>query len=159
MPRGIEGNEIASRKPPSTQKNMAPQSSAGKGQKTLLGFFNKKTITSSANTLSGLPQSSPTPAPKSQPVNKATTPRGSSGSLTPAPSSDGPEPPSPELSIKRKPLKTGDNKENGLPSPITPTNGGTTDGNVKKEDQGDVHNSPSRKVSVKPNLKHYGTNY
>lgn len=149
MPRGIEGNEIASRKPAASQRTMPPQTSASKGQKSLLGFFAKKLgpapVPSSSNEL---PLSSPTPAPKVPTLQKATTARSSSGGLTPAPSSDGPERPSPEPLMRPRLQSIGNNKENGLPSPITPTSRGLADGFVSKEIRGELLSSPSRRVSV-----------
>lgn len=141
MARGIEGNEIATPKPPTLKKSNSG-SQSGKGQKSILGFFQKKA------------DSAPTPLPKSSP--SVETPRQTeqkfpthssrvSSSLTPAPSSDAIQQSSPtfESNIKDE----GKNKENGLISPITP-DVGEADGKMRQEVAGvTLYSSPSRKVS------------
>jgi len=153
MARGIEGNEISTPKPPSIQKSSSSsQSNPVKNQKTLLGFFQKKggpfpSHTSNVNAISnGAFESLPTPAAKkSFKENKPV----SSASLTPVPSSDAIEIPSPQSSETRLPPE-GRNKENGLPSPITPASGGATNGLLKEEVERVELSSPSRKVGSQP---------
>ncbi|KAF2815507.1 DNA mismatch repair protein MutS [Mytilinidion resinicola] len=117
MVRGIEGNEMSTPKPP-TLKKAASASQSAKSQKSILGFFQKKTDTGS----SPAPASSP---PDPTPVKKETLSlsskkilsvrRTATAALTPAPSSDPPEPSSPVYSETE--AGRGKNKENGLPSP------------------------------------------
>lgn len=140
MARGIEGNEIATPKPPTLKKSNSG-SQSGKGQKSILGFFQKKD------------DSAPTPPPKSS--SPAGTPRPTvkklptqssrvSPGLTPAPSSDAIQQSSPtfEASVKDE----GKNKENGLISPITP-DVEEADGKTRQEVAGVAsYSSPSRKV-------------
>jgi len=68
--------------------------------------------------------------------------------LTPAPSSDGLELPSPEPSTLKKPPRVGSNKENGLPSPITPSDGGFADAYACKEEHDGLVSSPLRRVNI-----------
>ena len=106
MVRGIEGNEMSTPRP-SQKKKPASASQSAKNQKSILGFFQKKST------------NSPSPAPPgSSPLTKnvttsfgkqqlATPPQ----SRTPIPSSDVPEHSSP---IKQDhELTVGRNKENG----------------------------------------------
>lgn len=149
MARGIEGNEISTPKPLSIQKSSSSsQSNPVKNQKTLLGFFQKKgglppSPTSNVHGLSNDSlESMPTPTGKKlsrdhKPVSTA--------SFTPAPSSDAVEILSSQSSVTGLPPE-GRNKENGLPSPITPANGGATNGLLKEELKEVGLSSPSRKV-------------
>ncbi|QDS68554.1 hypothetical protein FKW77_000039 [Venturia effusa] len=86
MARGIDGNEIVTPKPPTLRKSGSSSQSTSKGQKSILGFFNKKS--SSA-------------APNSAFSNRTRTE--SITESTPAPSSDAIAPSSPSY---------GKNKEN-----------------------------------------------
>ncbi|KAF2202503.1 DNA mismatch repair protein Msh6 [Delitschia confertaspora ATCC 74209] len=97
MARGIEGNEMSTPKA-SSQKTQPPSASqSGKSQKSILGFFQKKSE-SPATT-----RSSPT-TPKTSNTTKARLASSlsrksftnrASAALTPVPSSDAPEPSSP----------------------------------------------------------------
>lgn len=139
MARGIEGNEISTPRPPPTLKSTtSSQSDKGKGQKSILGFFGKKPDADRIPTATTNGSVKPTLAKSSQSL------RPSNSNPTPAPSSDAPEPPSsvPGSSWEA----SGKNKENGLPSPITPVSV-SADG-VRKEAPG--KSSPSRKVSSLP---------
>lgn len=70
MARGIEGNEIATPRVPKLQKSTSSASQSGKQQKSILGFFQRKTApasspaapTDTAAASSPPPQSSPAPA-------------------------------------------------------------------------------------------------
>lgn len=70
MARGIEGNEIATPRVPKLQKSASSASQSAKQQKSILGFFQRKTAPASspaapndaAAASSPLPQSSPAPA-------------------------------------------------------------------------------------------------
>ncbi|KAH0144578.1 hypothetical protein KCU67_g13019, partial [Aureobasidium melanogenum] len=70
MARGIEGNEIVTPRVPKLQKSASSASQSGKQQKSILGFFQRKTAPASspaapnetAAASSPPPQSSPAPA-------------------------------------------------------------------------------------------------
>lgn len=72
MARGIEGNEIATPRVPKLQKSVSSASQSAKQQKSILGFFQRKTApasspvapndTAAAAASSPPPQSSPAPA-------------------------------------------------------------------------------------------------
>ncbi|KAF1958838.1 DNA mismatch repair protein Msh6 [Byssothecium circinans] len=106
MVRGIEGNEMSMPRPSSQKKKQpASDSQSGKQQKSILGFFQKKTT------------NSPTPAPSDHtPARKTPTSAFSKSlnkigpALTPLPSSDPAQPSSP---IRQEQDSTsGRNKEN-----------------------------------------------
>jgi DNA mismatch repair protein MSH6 len=124
MARGIEGNEISTPKP--TVKKTVASSKSEKGQRSIVSFFQK-----AATSTPAVPSSS-----ARQSTKHATSP------LTPAPSSDAVDPPSPEHEL----VNRSKNKENGLPSPVTPVE------NVKDADRipegvdGKLDSSPTRKV-------------
>jgi len=117
MPRGIEGNEIASTKK-STPK-LSAQPSASKGQKTLLGFFQKTQGTPQVKKDSSIGFSSP--APSSDPIVRSSPPH--SETLT---------------------TSNGKNKENGLLTPATHTSTPSAD-RLISEVEG-LPSSPIRKV-------------
>ncbi|KAH7406171.1 muts domain V-domain-containing protein [Phaeosphaeria sp. MPI-PUGE-AT-0046c] len=108
MVRGVEGNEMSTPRP--SQKKQPPSASqSGKGQKSILGFFQKK------------PSNSPSPAPstpatvktvKKTPVStlSKTAFTRPPASITPIPSSDAPIPSSPTRQGSE--LPGGRNKEN-----------------------------------------------
>jgi hypothetical protein len=101
MARGIEGNETSTPKRDIKKPSSSTQSSKGQ-QTSILGFFQKKSDAKA-------PVAASTPIP----LGKRKT--NVSSQLTPAPSSDAVEPPSSsEAAIAER------NKENGLPSPVTP---------------------------------------
>ena len=122
--------------PPPTLKKSSSSSQSFKNQKSITGFFQKKPSSTSTSELGNLPPINGSKLPFS---GKAAT-RGPSSSLTPAPSSDGPEEPQ---SYEKMPQQlNGTASANGLPSPITPASA-VNDGEV----HGSSHfNSPSRKV-------------
>ena len=117
MPRGIEGNEIASTKKPAPK--LSSQPSASKGQKTLLGFFQKTQGTPQVKKDSSIGFSSP--APSSDPIARSSPPH----SETPTTSN-------------------GKNKENGLLTPATHTSTPSAD-RLISEVEG-LPSSPIRKV-------------
>jgi hypothetical protein len=117
MPRGIEGNEIASTKKPTPK--LSSQPSASKGQKTLLGFFQKTQGTPQVKKDSSIGFSSPVPS--SDPIARSSPPH----SATPNTSN-------------------GKNKENGLLTPATHTSTPSAD-RLISEVEG-LPSSPIRKV-------------
>lgn len=145
MARGIEGNEIGTKRSTPAQKPSLPTQSCQKSQKTLLGFFKKQASTDSS-TLA---------ASGSSPITTPATPQGRptpDAALTPAPSSDPMSSSSPAQS-SRTTSSAKDQHQNGLPSPISPTEGASADafseGSIKGQD------SPSRKV--RPSCEPYPT--
>jgi DNA mismatch repair protein MSH6 len=147
MARGIEGNEVSTPKPPSLKKSNSSQNE--KNQRTLFGFFQKKESQSSQATSQASVashKSSPIPAKSSGKRNGVR--QGSTTTLTPAPSSDAPAPPSPELDPTPLTASNGlENQENGLPSPITPADAKADV--ITSKDQSEVtYFSPSRKVRL-----------
>ncbi|KAL1656808.1 DNA mismatch repair protein msh6 [Didymella pomorum] len=110
MVRGVEGNEMSTPRP--SQKKQLPLSSqSAKGQKSILGFFQKKST------------NSPSPAPSQPtPAKQTPTPTLSKKSfsrpppaLTPVASSDAPEPSSPIRQVEEDtPVAAGRNKENAV---------------------------------------------
>jgi hypothetical protein len=118
MPRGIEGNEIASSTKKATPR-ASSQASAAKGQKTLLGFFQRTPGPPSFKKETS--ESFSTPAPSSDPIFQSSPP--GSSTLT---------------------VADGKNKENGLLTPATQASVSNTDG-LTAEVEG-VASSPTRKV-------------
>ncbi|KAF1841561.1 DNA mismatch repair protein Msh6 [Cucurbitaria berberidis CBS 394.84] len=107
MVRGLEGNEMSTPRP-SQKKQQASASQSAKGQKSILGFFQKK----STNSPSPAP-SDPTPIKKT-PTSTLTKRNFAKppASITPVPSSDAPEFSSP---IKQERVSlAGRNKENEI---------------------------------------------
>ena len=137
MVRGVEGNEMSTPRP-SQKKQPASASQSAKNQKSILGFFQKKST------------NSPSPAPSdATPVKKTPTSTLAtrafakpSAAITPVPSSDAPDYSSP---IKQERESTvGRNKENGLSSIIEQLDTVT---NHDLSEPADVAlSSPSRKV-------------
>jgi hypothetical protein len=145
MVRGVEGNEMSTPRP-SQKKQPTSGSQSAKNQKSILGFFQKKST------------NSPSPAP-SQPTPAKQTPTSTLSkksfsrpppSLTPVPSSDAIEPSSPIRQEEEDTPVAGRNKENGLP-PRTTTPDTETD-RVVSEVAGVALSSPSRKV-CKQNIR------
>lgn len=139
MARGENAAQSSPAAPPTLKKSTSSSQSM-KNQSSIQSFFSKKAPSinpahgtpniGQASASNGIPHRNPKSAPN----------RGSSQSLTPAPSSDALEPPSSpsdEIKIKKEP--TG----HGLPSPVTPANG-----DVPSEEASEtiVYSSPSRKV-------------
>ena len=107
--RGVEGNEMSTPRP--SQKKQPPSGSqSAKNQKSILGFFQKKSTTSPTPALS---QSTPTKQKFTPTLSKQSFTR-PPPSFTPVPSSDAPEPSSPVRQEEDTPVATGRNKENGL---------------------------------------------
>ncbi|GAB7355799.1 hypothetical protein MBLNU459_g6476t1 [Dothideomycetes sp. NU459] len=141
MARGIEGNEIATPKPPKLQKAASSGSQSTSKQKSILGFFTKKSAP--------VPSS---PAPQPSTIKPSPTPRSGPG-LTPAPSSDAGAPSSPVLPsspLKSATTDAGRNKENGLPSPATSVVGEDADA-VGRQEGPEPVSSPPRKGKKKVN--------
>ena len=139
MVRGVEGNEMSTPRP-SQKKQPTSGSQSAKNQKSILGFFQKKST------------NSPSPAP-SQPTPAKQTPTSTFSkksftrpppSLTPVPSSDAIEPSSPIRQEEEDTPVAGRNKENGLLLRTT-TPDAETD-RVVSEVAGVALSSPSRKV-------------
>ncbi|CAO2657216.1 Nn.00g033420.m01.CDS01 [Neocucurbitaria sp. VM-36] len=123
---------------PSQKKQPASASQSGKSQKSILGFFQKK----STNSPGPIPSDPPTikKTPTSTLTKRAFTKP--PASITPVPSSDAPEFSSP---IKQEHDSTvGRNKENGLLSPVTPLDAEAN--RVSSEVAGVAFSSPSRKA-------------
>ena len=133
--------------PPSLKKSTSGSQSS-KDQKSILGFFQKKSgdgprlpvITQPKVNGSTLPVNGPrrTALPKG-------SVRGSSSSLTPAPSSDALEEPDEQENIKVGEPPPGDVM--GLPSPITPAVS-AAGGVLDEDDILPSFSSPSRKVII-----------
>lgn len=125
-------------KPNASKKANSSQKSS-QGQRSILGFFNKK----SADQLgSATPNgSTATPALKKNASSHSTA------SLTPAPSSDPVAPSSPVQSSQDTLEALVKDKENGLPSPITPVEL-EADRAPGKAGVSIAFSSPSRKVSA-----------
>jgi len=144
MARGIEGNELSTPRP-SASKKQAPSSQSKKNQKSILGFFQKKSDAgSSPITKSSPPAASPASTIRAPISKKISAGYDSSAALTPAPSSDAPEPSSPVYSESDD--GKGKNKENGLLSPVTPAGVGAD--SVLLEVAGVSMSSPIRKVDI-----------
>lgn len=136
--------------PPPTLKKSASGSQSSKNQKSILGFFQKRTSDSSQPLSQGVLEADPL-SKQSNNVTKKTLAkrpaRGSSQSLTPAPSSDALE----ELDVQDEgPHRRGmQSEEIGLPSPITPAPGLGGGGPQDLEPSSLlIFSSPSRKVSI-----------
>ncbi|KAI4247114.1 MAG: hypothetical protein LQ352_006222, partial [Teloschistes flavicans] len=131
--------------PPALKKSSS--SSSAKNQQTIMGFFQKRAAKAPEPAMNRMPMVNGSRGPVK------TAMRGPSSSLTPAPSSDGPE----ESPSTQKPLIRSKNiaSTNGLPSPITPA-GTSTDG-ADIGANGSLHfNSPSRKAKKAVNYAESG---
>ena len=133
---------------PPTLKKSTSGSQSSKDQKSILGFFQKKSAEASKTPATAQPKINgsilPLNGSRRTTLPKGTV-RGSSSSLTPAPSSDALEEPDEKENIKSEVSAPGDMI--GLPSPVTPAvsaRGGVLD----EDDVPSSFNSPSRKVSV-----------
>lgn len=127
--------------PPSLRKSTSGSQSS-KDQKSILGFFQKKSV--EAPRLGSAAQSQ-TNGPRKATLPKGTA-RGSSQSLTPAPSSDALEAPD-DQENRQYTLASADNVI-GLPSPITPAVSAVGAAAFEGDDIPSSFNSPSRKVST-----------
>lgn len=132
--------------PPSLKKSTSGSQSS-KDQKSILGFFQKKSAESPKLASPAQLKANGTRLPLNG-SRKTTWPkgsvRGSSQSLTPAPSSDALEEPEVEGNIQHKPA-AGD-ALTGLLSPITPAV--STVAGVLEDDVPSSFGSPSRKASA-----------
>lgn len=133
--------------PPSLNKTSSSQSS--KNQKSIVGFFQKRSaLTSPSSTqLASTNRDSPVSSVQSDKSNSVKkVARGLSQSLTPAPSSDALEEDSSDDRAETKEQSA--EKDNGLPSPITPVSDAAA-GNIPPSTIKVTlnYNSPSRKVS------------
>ncbi|KAK8195973.1 DNA mismatch repair protein msh6 [Zalaria obscura] len=140
MARGIEGNEIATPKPPKLQKTTSSASQSGKQQQTLFGFFQKKSGPASSPSAPPKPSVPPNVSSKTSAIPK------SSASITPAPSSQPGVASSPPVSSQESSVR-GKNKENGLLSPLASEVGIGADG--LQEGPELALSSPSRKAKKK----------
>ena len=136
--------------PPPTLKKSMSGSQSSKNQKSILGFFQKRAADSPQPPIHGTSKLNG-PSTQTDGVAKkilAKRPaRGSSQSLTPAPSSDALE----ELDVQDEEAYKKEmlDKENGLPSPITPVPGLGGDGSPDIEPSSSLNfSSPSRKVRI-----------
>ena len=133
-----------------TLKKSTSGSQSSKNQKSILGFFQKRATDPSqtSNSGSSKPNGLSTYSNEVKKKTLAKIPvRGSSQSLTPAPSSDALE----ELDVLDEILhkKGMRSEENGLPSPITPVPGVGGDGSQDVEPSSSLtFSSPSRQVSI-----------
>lgn len=144
MARGIEGNEIATPKPPPQLKKSASSvSQSSKQQKSILGFFQKKGGAASSPSAPSTVKPSPS-APstvKQSPASRVVKP-----GLTPTTSSDAGVPSSPPLpSSPVAHTNAGRNKENGMPSPATSSLESDADA-VGHQEGLETVSSPPRKV-------------
>ncbi|RAR01164.1 DNA mismatch repair protein MutS [Stemphylium lycopersici] len=136
MARGVEGNEMSTPRP-SQKKQPASASQSAKNQKSILGFFQKKSTNSPSPAPSDATrvQKTPTSAIASKAFTKPST------AITPVPSSDAPDYSSP---IKQeRELTVGRNKENGPSSPLRPADAPADP--VLPELAGVALSSPTRK--------------
>jgi len=126
MARGIEGNEVSTPKP--AAKKTVASSKSEKGQRSIVSFFQR-----AANSTPTAPSSSARQSSKHV-----------ASPLTPAPSSDAVGPSSPEHSPRL--VDRSKNKENGLPSPVTPAEDVRGADRIPEGVDGKLDSSPSRKV-------------
>ncbi|KAF1934058.1 DNA mismatch repair protein Msh6 [Didymella exigua CBS 183.55] len=126
--------------PRPSQKKQPPSSSqSAKGQKSILGFFQKKSTNSPSPASQPTPtRQMPTPTVSKKPFSRPPP------ALTPVANSDAPEPSSPIREEEEDtPIATGRNKEIGLPSRVSTP--GIETGRVASEIAGVALGSPSRK--------------
>ena len=131
---------------PTTLKKSTSGSQPGKNQKSILGFFQKRTTEALQPNVNGVSNSNGSSTAQSMTNKKKLVSRSStnvSQSLTPAPSSDAPEEDEEDSCISSKSSQ----KINGLPSPITPANANGDDD--APPTSAVTFSSPSRKVSYR----------
>jgi DNA mismatch repair protein MSH6 len=141
MVRGIEGNEMSTPRASSQKKQPASGSQSTKSQKSILGFFQKKSTNSPSPAPSAATPSGKTPTPSfAKKVFKV------GSALTPQPSSDPAVPSSPTR--QEQVPRSEKNKENGLSSLVAKPDAEVN--RVVSEVAGVVLSSPSRKVKIPP---------
>jgi hypothetical protein len=113
-----------------------------KNQKTLFGFFQKTPTT--ASSASTLPETLPTISRKNSALQANRFARTSSSTITPAPSSDAFDE---DGNIEEDSLKESSRSKQGLPSPVSSTNGGLVAQTVPDAEELTASGTPSRKVS------------
>lgn len=125
-----------------TLKKSSSNSQNMKNQKTLLGFFQKTPTT--ASTTSTFPETLPSASRKGNILQANRFARTSRSQITPAPSSDAPDEDSnnPEHDV----LKESSRSNEGLPSPISSTNGGHMGQTAADAEELSSFGTPSRKV-------------
>lgn len=149
MVRGVEGNEMSTPRP--SQKKQPPSGSqSAKNQKSILGFFQKKSTNSPSSAPSQPTPVKQTPTPTLSKKSFSRPPP----SLTPVASSDAIEPSSPLHNEEEDtPIAAGRNKENGLQCHFTTP--GTEADRVAAEVAGVALSSPSRKVHPHQRMHHH----
>jgi DNA mismatch repair protein MSH6 len=143
---GMQSSPVT--EPPSTKKSSSSVAKEKdiKNQRSILGFFQKKSANDASSPVSNSDASSPlndrtktsSTIPIRKPVLKKASRSGPSANLTPVPSSDAPEASDDEnenMLIANKEVE-----DHGLPSPVTPAERGV------QQDKGDA--SPLRKVGI-----------
>ena len=129
-------------KPPATLKKSTSGSQSSKNQKSILGFFQKRSVEALQPNINGSSKPNPVHTAPAVPSGKKLVQRSStavSQGLTPAPSSDA-------LGDDYEDTITANHsgrKVNGLPSPITPA---SEDNGLEHSDVCVGFSSPSRKV-------------
>ncbi len=127
---------------PAPPASLKKSTSSSKNQTSLAGFFKKSSVPAT----NGAPKLHSTTLPINGLARKNAANRGSSQSMTPAPSSDAVVPEDVKEEKDNEPVKFNGNASNGLPSPITPA--GAVNGGDFLEDDAVPKGfySPSRKV-------------
>lgn len=147
MARGSGTISSSPSAPPPSLKKASSGSQTAKNQKSILGFFQKKTTDNQPLSKDGELTSSPMGhgGVRKRLASRSAARKSSSQALTPAPSSDAAE----RLNSEDVMEEGGDQAsgDNGLPSPVTPMNGIIKD-NGSQAGASDLlpFNSPSRKV-------------
>lgn len=128
--------------PPSLKKSTS--GSQPSSQQSIASFFQKKTIEGQA-AKDSVPTRLPiVPKPTNDVLKKPKLPRGSSSSLTPAPSSDAVEEEDVEPGFVANTAKV--NGTSSLPSPVTPASGAVAEITKLAANGFSKFDSPSRKV-------------
>lgn len=149
MAKGNSASQSSPAGPPASLKHSDSGSQNSKNQKSILGFFQKKSTNGSLPPLTADAASSPSKTIETTKrlVKRPAVRRTSSQTLTPAPSSDAAEAPNQDDTMQDRVHEKLVVK--GLPSPITPITG-AVDGNGSQGGASDSlgFNSPSRKVTI-----------
>ena len=120
---------------PSSTPALKKTPSSG-GQKTLLGFFSKTPSSGSPAALPALPAKKTATAPAPLKNRSKSSGTASGSSLTPVPSSDGPQ-----LEDEEEDIKASSPAARGLPSPVS-----ADEGQTNGLDELNARGTPSRKV-------------